>query len=364
MNKNPSCPDLTTNAPVRNKKRDELSLCAVIFCLLVIFIHISAEPVTSYRTDSILFILTLSLQRLSSFVVQGFLFLSGVKLFLRFRADGSDGFSYGKFYLSRLKRVVLPYLAAVVLFYAYDLVMGLKTFSLPDLIRHVFLGDLVSHFYFVVIICQFYLLIPLWRLMAKHANPIITLICTLILMMILKQHLPEILQVFGAPWFEHNHRLFTSYVFYFVLGVFAGLHYDRFLAILREQTGFLAAAWLVTAVVNCLFLYWINIGKYYPLWLENLHILYCFLSILLTLAAADRICHTDFCRSRLHSAVSLVDKASYHIYLIHPIFIFIADQVMLGVGIDSVSLRYLIRFVVVYALSGGMSLLWKISKKP
>ncbi len=340
------------------KKRPELSLCTVIFCILVIFIHVSSEPVSTYRTDSALFVLTLSLHRLSSFVVQGFLFLSGLKLFLNFRTGGS--FSYKKFFLSRLRRVVLPYLAAVVMFYAYYLVTGVYSFSLPNLLRHIFLGDLVSHFYFVVIICQFYLLIPLWRLMAKHMDPTVTLICSLILMLILKQHLPEILQVLGLPWFEHNHRLFTTYLFYFVLGVFAALSYDSFLEMLRKQTAAITASWLVTAVVNCLFLYWIKIGKYYPYWLESLHVLYCFLSILLTLTLADRICGTDFYQNKLRSAVSLVDKASYHIYLLHPIFIFITDRIMGQVGTESISVRYLIRVAAVYAVSLGMSLLWKV----
>ncbi len=356
-------PQLVENPSLPRKsspKRPELSLCTVIFCLLVIFIHVSSEPVSTYRTDSVLFVLTMSLHRLSSFVVQGFLFLSGVKLFLNFRPNGDDSFSYRKFYLSRLRRVVLPYLAAVVMFYAYYLVSGVYSFSIPNFLRHIFLGDLVSHFYFVVIICQFYLLIPLWRFMAKRANPTMILIGSLILMIILGRHLPEILQVFGVPWFDHNHRLFTSYLFYFVLGVFVGTNYDRFLEMLRKQTTAITAAWLVTAAINCFFLYLIKIGKYYPYWLDTFHVLYCYLSILLSLTMADRICRTDFFKNKLSKAAALVDKASYHIYLVHPIFIFLTDRVLNKIGVESISLRYLLRFLAVYALSIGMCFLWKV----
>jgi len=343
-----------------SKKRDELSLCTVVFCLLVIFIHVSSDPLDTYRQDSILYLITLSLHRLSSFVVQGFLFLSGVKLFLHF---SSDSFSYKKFYLSRLCRVVLPYIAAVAIYYAYYLVLGLRTFSVTDILRHIFLGDLVSHFYFVVIICQFYLLMPLWRALAKKADPTLTLLVSMILMLILKKHLPEILQVLGFPWFNHNHRLFTSYLFYFVFGMFVGLRYDRFREMLRKQTTAITAAWVVTAAVNCLFFYWNSIGKYYPHWLEDFHVLYCILSVLLVLILADRMAKKDFYQNRIRPAVSLVDKASYHIYLIHPIFIFLSDMLLFPLAIGSVSLRYLIRFIVVYLLSLSMSLLWKIRLK-
>ena len=99
-------------------RRDELSICNVVFCLLVIFIHVSSEPVSFYEKQSVLYVCTLSLWRMSSFVVQGFIFLSGVKFFLK-----TDGFSYKKFYLSRVKRVVVPYILASCLFYAYFLLI-------------------------------------------------------------------------------------------------------------------------------------------------------------------------------------------------------------------------------------------------
>ena len=354
----PESPPLTP--PAAKKTRDELSLCNVIFCLLVIFIHVSAEPVTLYNKQSILYIIVLSLWRLSSFVVQGFIFLSGVKLFLNY---SPDRFSYKKFFLSRLKRVVIPYIMAVCLFYAYFLVTNTLEITLPGFLRHLFVGNLTSHFYFVIIICQFYLLMPLWRAMAKHSNPLIALVTALIVMMILKQYLPELLRVvFGIPEFQHNSRLFTSYVFYFILGVFCGLHYDRFMEMLRQQKKTVTIAWIVTALINCIFIYWNSTGRYYAQWLDNFHILYCFFSILLSLTAADGLCGTGIF-GKLWSFSVLMDKASYYIYLVHPLFIFVTDWVMHCAGISSISLRYLLRFLAVYALSVGLCFLRKICKR-
>ena len=91
--------------PEVSKKRRELDVCNVAFCVLVILIHVLAEPVTQYRQDSVLYVLALGPWRLSAFVVQGFLFLAGVKLFVT-RKSQSDPFSYSQFYLGRLYRAV------------------------------------------------------------------------------------------------------------------------------------------------------------------------------------------------------------------------------------------------------------------
>jgi len=99
------------------QRRGELSMASVIFMMLVIFIHTASEGVSGYRVDSMQFVLLQSLHRLSSFVVQGFLFLSGLKLFL----PSKKPFSYQKFYLSRLKRVLLPYLLVFSLIYVYSI---------------------------------------------------------------------------------------------------------------------------------------------------------------------------------------------------------------------------------------------------
>ncbi|MBE6598779.1 MAG: acyltransferase [Ruminococcaceae bacterium] len=333
----------------QKKKREELSLLNVFFCLLVIFIHVTAEPVTLYLKDSPLYILTLSLHRLSSFVVQGFIFLSGVKLFLNF---GVDDFSYGKFFISRLKRVVVPYIIAFAVFYGWFILLGVIEPSLPSFLRYLVIGDITSHFYFVIIICQFYLLIPLWRRMAKSGNALISIVSSLIVMIILKQHLPELPRfLFGIENFPHTSRLFTSYLFYFVLGVFAGLHYDDMMKALRKQTKAVGVAWTVTALVNCIFIYLNSIGAYYALWLENFHILYCFLSIMLCLILGDKAVHRKNYAKRIRPTVKLMDKPSYYVYLIHPLFIFALDRTMNLMGMQSVSLRYLLRFAVVYAAS-------------
>lgn len=337
-------------------KLSELSLCSVIFCLLVIFIHVSSEPVTSYDKQSLLYILVLSLWRLSSFVVQGFIFLSGLKLFLSY----SQKFSYKRYAVSRIKKVVIPYIIVFCLFYVYFILTNTISFTPTGFLRNLFLGDLTSHFYFVVIICQFYLLMPLWRLMARRFDPFLTLVTSLILMMILNQYLPSILSaVFGVVNFRYNSSLFSSYVFYFVFGAFCGIYYEKFRNMISARKISIAVTWGILAVLNCTFLYLNSTGKYYALWLDHFHVLYCIFSILFSLSVADTVTKSRIWKGKISAFFSLLDRASYHIYLIHPLFIFIVNGRMLRAGIASVSLRYLIRIIVTYVVSCGLCMLWQ-----
>ena len=64
------------------KRKNELSLLNIIFCLLVIFIHIASAPIAGLSKGSWQYGVFFVPWRLSSFVVQGFIFLSGLKMFL------------------------------------------------------------------------------------------------------------------------------------------------------------------------------------------------------------------------------------------------------------------------------------------
>ena len=99
------------------KKRNEISYMNVFLCLIVVFIHISGEPVSKLDKNSIGYALFMIPWRLSAFVVQGFIFLSGLKMFLN--SGKKKNFSCKKYYAARLKKIVLPYVIMVVVFYLY-----------------------------------------------------------------------------------------------------------------------------------------------------------------------------------------------------------------------------------------------------
>ena len=202
------------------QRKNELSFLNIVFCILVIFIHVSSAPVTGLLKGSWQYGVFFVPWRLSAFVVQGFIFLSGLKMFLK-----EDTAGYKKYYKSRFTKIVLPYICAVILFYAYFLWRNYFGFSLKDLSGYIIKGDLVAHFYFVIAIVQFYLLKPVWTFMVNRISPKIAIIASVLIMFLCKY-------VFSA--FQYNDRLFTTYLAYWVMGCYAGKHYEKVLTHIKK----------------------------------------------------------------------------------------------------------------------------------
>ena len=338
------------------KRRIELSAASVTLMLLVIFIHVISECVSGFDHSSVQFAAAISLHRLSSFAVQGFIFLSGLKLFLK-----TDGFNLGRFWLGRLRRVVIPYVVAFSIFYIYFIVRKLVTPSVSGFVGELLRGGLVNHFYFVVIICQFYLLIPLWRLIVNKASPILSLTVSLILMLILRVYLPEMTKLLFGAEFKYNSRLFTTYLFYFVAGAFAGKYYDRFKEFLAERKRGIYALFAVVGLIDCFAVWVIESGRSWLSWADMLHVLYCIAAILALMCFSIRITSND--NSAAVKAVRVIDPASYNVYLIHPLFIFMAESLLHKMGVSSLSLRFVFKFVFTYVLSIGLCVLLDRLKK-
>mgnify|MGYP004515085305 CR=1 FL=1 len=81
------------------KRKSEIALFSLLMCVLVIFIHVTSWTLTAMDRTSVKYLLLLFPWRLSAFVVQGFVFLSGVRLFL-----SEKPFAYGRFLRGRVRR--------------------------------------------------------------------------------------------------------------------------------------------------------------------------------------------------------------------------------------------------------------------
>jgi len=345
---------VTYTVPPQSRRREELSVCNVFFAVLVIFIHTIAEPVDGYDKDSLLYFLALGIWRLSSFVVQGYIFLSGVKLFMSSRKE-----SAGHFYLGRLRRVVLPYLAACCLFALYGLLTGTMQLTPSSFFRDLLTGKLCGHFYYVILIVQFYLLTPFWQKCIRKTDPMLGCLTALMVMAICKIYMPDLLQFLTGHPFTENSLLFTSYLFYFIAGTYCAMAYDRFRIFVDRYRISLLITWGILGVINWIFLWMQFRGIYYAPWLELFHVLYCIYAILGSISLAylwqeKKLFQTKFFR--------LVDKWSYHVYLLHPLVIFFADSIFHRIGLQSLTIRFGLRMVLVY---GSMILLvWILGLLP
>lgn len=325
------------------KKLSELSFLNILFCIIVIFIHVVSEPVSSLTAESALYMPSLVSWRLSAFVVQGFIFLSGLKMFLK----KNENFSYKKYYVSRFKKIVVPYVIFVCIFYLYFLKNGYFEFSLCELAKYILSGDLVSHFYFVIVIVQFYLLRPLWRYMLDKISPFAAGCTSLMITVLFGQYFPDIINFVFGKNFGYNDRLFTTYLFYWVMGCYAGENYKSFCNEIMKNKYIISVLFVLFAAADAAVSYIRFSGGEAIIWLENLHIIYSVLAILfwsvISLYIGKYIMKL--------SAFGIIDKSSYYIYLIHPLFIFIVNGIMKKIGIAGVGKAFLVRSASVYICS-------------
>lgn len=339
-----------------NKRRNDIVFLNILFCLLVIFIHISSEVVTKMPKSTLIFKTVYSAQRLSSFVVQGFLLLSGVKLFL----NKSTKINYAKFYLTRFLRVIVPYVLWVVIYYFYFVSEEYFVFSVDELIRFILNGKLSAHFYFVIILVQFDLLAPLWMFVFKRGNAVIHIAFSLMITVISLQYLmPVLTTVFPSIPDIDMSNCFLRYQIYWTAGCMIGRYYEEFRSFLKNNKIYICVIFLLCAALNVAASL-ATVG-YPPVWLEFIHMLYCMAAILFFYMIAQGFTGVG---AVVLKPLGFLDRASYTIYLIHCLVLVIFDNYMNDIGILSVPQRFVLRAAAVYGISIVFCLVWQIIKYP
>lgn len=335
----------------RSQRRDELSRLNVLFCLLVVFIHVASHAVASLDKLSWQFALVLIPQRLAFVSVPGFFLLSGVKLTLpRTRPQTLSAYWGG-----RAKSILLPYLLAAAVYYLCFVALGWFPFSLSDFAVSLVRGDLSAQFYFLIALCQFVLLAPLFRRLAARWSPVILLPFALGIMWLSSMYFNPIVQLAfpQAPYFPYSDRIFTSYLFYYLAGCCIGQHYPRFLALLKDNRGLITALAVFFAMADGAVSVLAFSGRRSAPYLELVHTLYITSAILLLFALATSR------TAPLPRLAAEIDQASYLIYLYHCLVIVLFNGLTARLGLHRVSLLLVLRLLVVYPVTIGGCVLWQ-----
>ena len=192
------------------ERKREISVLNCLFCIMVVCIHLLSEPVTSLTKGSWQYLCAYIPQQLFFVAVYGFIFLSGLKLFLKNRPE-----KLSVFYKKRFISIVVPYLAAVTVYYiVFHFVYGYGI-SIKNILYYYGLGRIASHMYFVVAIVQFYLLMPLWRwLLNKYGWPV-PVLCSILVMILYRPILGFIFKnYFPNHQLMYIDRFFLTYIAY------------------------------------------------------------------------------------------------------------------------------------------------------
>lgn len=317
------------------ERKSEISFSSVVFCLLVMFIHIASQPISVLNRESFSFLAVMVPWRLSAFVVQGFLFLSALKFFL-----APPITNYRHFYWRRFTTIVLPYVLWTVIYYFFFYFAGYYSLSLRDFLGYLLLGNIVSPFYFIIIIVQFYLLMPLWQKLFRSVPSALLLVVAFIITVVFPQVLPGLLAKIGIT-LSYTDRMFPTYLLYWVLGGVVALHYPAICRFLKQRAFLILGLWLLAAAADLFFTYQQYVFGWYFRYLETLHIFYCILSIL-----------SVFTTGLYFTAKKWLfrfDRMTFLAFLSHCLFLNIINFTMQFFGITDIGVSFIIRFFFVYA---------------
>lgn len=336
--------------PLKQRK-SELSALNVLFCLLVVFIHVASHPVSALDKLSGAYALVLAAQRLSFVSVPGFFLLSGLKLTL----PRSAPLCLREYYCGRVRTILLPYMFTASVYYLV-FVFWLKwfPFSLKDFVGYLIRGDLSAQFYFLIALFQFILLAPLFLSLSRRWSPMLLVPFSVGIMWLSSMYFNGVLQVFlPNASFLYADRVFTSYLAYYMAGCCIGQSYPQFQEFLWKNRGLIWTLCIFFAVADAGLSVLAFSGRRYIPYLEHIHTMYIFSAILALFDVA--LCLP----SSLPRIVMAIDRVSFDIYLWHCLVITIFNQYAPNLGLTRVSEQFVVRFLVTYGVTVSGCLLWR-----
>lgn len=267
----------------------------MLLCFGVVIIHLTASPLFRLAPNSAAHIFIFTINKILGFCVPAFIFLSGFKLFNKYAGQTVDK---KRFYKGRFIKIVIPYFAAVAVYFLYFFAKGWA--SVKDLPQYIFWGTIAAHFYYIIIAVQCYIIFPFIKTAFEKcpkATVCLSFLCTILF------------SQFGT--FSYCDRFFGTYIFYFVLGMAFAKY--------TPQKSYTAAIISATSAAVHLYLTYrqITAGQSYALY-GTVNMIYV-TSAIITIYIACRHIKS----AAVISAANAVNTISFSVYLYHILVIFI-----------------------------------------
>jgi peptidoglycan/LPS O-acetylase OafA/YrhL len=315
---------------------------------MVVCIHLLSEPVTRFEKGTWQYAVAFVPQQLMFVSVYGFVFLSGLKLFIRPQVE-----KLRVFYKKRFVSIVVPYLVAVTVYYLIFHFSYGYSFTIENILRYYLLGRIASHMYFVVAIVQFYLLMPLWRWLLNKYGYQIPVLTSLLVMLLYRQLLVFVFKVYlPNHQLKYTDRFFLTYIAFWLMGCAAGMNYDAFCKMLSRNFSLLVTAAVISGSAFAFFMLPREEaldGNVY----ELLRMSYIIIMIFTLYAAALKTRRLSVFSSK---PFQWLDKNSYHVYLYHMICLIGSGYLLDKIGIFQTVVRFPIKFVLTFGLTFGVCL--------
>ena len=318
-------------------RRPELSYMNALACLAVILIHVLSLGITTLTPGTWQSAAVYLPWRLAAFVVPMFLYTGAAKMAMQVWDRPLRGRDYLRYCLRRVRKIYLPYVLWVVIYYLAFLPIHYVRGDWGEFFSYLLTGSLSSPFYYIVIVMQFYFLMPLWRWMVRHVSPFAGMSLSL-LVTLLFQQLPALLP------FPYYDRVFPTYLVFWAAGLYMGRYY-RGVRLLRSGWN-LALAGLGALLCAGLACWQYNAG----VWLFNLDpIKLC--ADLLSIFFLQSLCLTlTKAPQRLQDLLMKLSGCSFFVYLSHCLFLTLATAFLQNRGITGTFPLLCARAAVCYTL--------------
>lgn len=319
-------------------RRPELNYMNALACLAVILIHVLSLGISSLTPGSWQSVLVYLPWRLAAFVVPMFLYTGAVKLSMQFGDKPLTLRDYLRYCLRRIRKIYLPYVLWVILYYLCFLPIGYVRGELGEFFSYLWLGNLSSPFYYIVLVMQFYFLLPLWLWLARRLAPPVGLSLSL-LVTLLMQQLPALLP------FPYYDRIFPTYLLFWTVGLYVGRDYDRAAELLKGPRNLIlaGAGALACGVLAC---WQYATGQ----WLFNMdQVKLC--ADLLSIFFVQSLC-LSLTRAPLvlRNTLEKLSESSFFVYLCHCLFLTLATAYLQGFGVSGLAPLLLARAAVCYTV--------------
>lgn len=146
------------------EKSASLSLMRAIACFGVVLLHCAYAATAGYAESSGEYIAAMGLRNCVLFSVPVFVMVSGALLLQPDRE-----MSVSKIFKKYVLRMVLTLVIFSLLFYLFDLALGVAKKPLDALIS-VYTGEVWSHLWYLYLMIGIYLLLPFYRMIARHSS--------------------------------------------------------------------------------------------------------------------------------------------------------------------------------------------------
>lgn len=274
-------------------KLKHINLMNVLMCFSVVSIHLTSNPVTALRKDSIWYFLFFVVNKFLTFAVPAFIFLSGFKLFNKYKDTHID---LKKFYLGRFRKIVIPYFIAFFVYFIFYKSGNLVQWK--DFLSGLFLGTLVAHFYYIIIAIQFYVIFPVLNYLFKKGDKFLLAIS-----------FASTIALNQFIHFEYSDRFFATYIFYFILGMFVAKYYTE----KKTRLSLLyLSVFLPLSIVHIYLSYKMSLGGF---WYRNsgiVQVIYVTLASLLIYNLCIKISNT-----KVERFANYINPHTFYIFLYH-----------------------------------------------